>query len=288
MAAAAALVAACTSAPSPSVSTRPTEPVASDAASLGPEETPASRQQSFGPNFVADVPTGPFQSINAGGYLSADRRVLTVGFIGGRAYSRTDWCAVDYAAWASIRGNALLVAVTTIEHPDQASMPPNGACTMEGYDYVFRIALPAPFRGDVVRDLGSDELWIPPPERVAEPRSLPAGMILGGLRVAEGSEPQSHDFSRSYYIPPGVPGGPNPSLALRQVLGAPPEPGAGSLMATAEVWGQPAEVRNAGGPDGLSVTWELDGDGFTLIGYDMGLSIDAFVEMANAFSLPGR
>jgi hypothetical protein len=259
-------------------------PVESD---LGPDETPVPRQESFGPHFAAEVPEGPFQSINAGAFLSADRRVLTIGFIGGRPYTPEDWCAEDYTAWASIRGNALLLAVTTVDHPEQVPMPPNGACTMEGYDYVLTILLPAPFIGDTVRDLGSGELWIPPPDRVPDTSTLPLGLILGGMRVAPPAEtdPDPPELIREFFIRPPVAGGPNPQFYLVQLFGGEPPARRGEVLATLDVHGQAANIYDDGGI-GMVVSWNENGDGFTLAAWETDLTAEGLAAIASAISVP--
>ena len=124
---------------------------------------PSAFQRTFGPDFPA-LPAGEPGGRIDGAVLSRDRMSVQVSFIGGQAYARANPCSEDYGAWAGLAGDTLELEVVAIEHPDQEPLGANMACTAEGHDYLFRILLPAPFLGTVVRDRPTGPIWIAPPD----------------------------------------------------------------------------------------------------------------------------
>ena len=64
---------------------------------------------------------------------------------------------------SSANGDTLDVAIIQIAHPDQAGLPLNRGCRLEGYEHEFRLALPAPFTGTTVNDLAGGTLFVGAP-----------------------------------------------------------------------------------------------------------------------------
>jgi hypothetical protein len=273
---------ACTENLVPSPSLINTQPATSgQPPSPGPTEPPYHR--SFGPLFAADPPIGGLVRID-GAFLSHDRRTLSVEFVGSHAYLPTNPCSKDYQAWASIQGDALVVEVVTVTHPDQETLAPEVSCTMEGYSYLFAIDLPVPFVGSTVRN-GSEPLWVPTPERVAELASLPGGWQLARISTFADAEPELHELLREYV--PEVFVKPGSSLGLGQVFGGPSGWDLHDVFTSGVVRGQDVPIgRN--GDIGYTVNWELNGDSMTLISYDPELSVEEFIAMANGVAIPSE
>ena len=277
------LLVACTAGPAPS--DRATEAPTPTIASFEPEPTATPTRRSYGPDFSPTAPNGTVVPI-MGAVLSHDRRTLTIDFLGTQPYTRHDWCAQDYEAWAGIAGEELDIQVDTIKHPDQATAPPNGACTVDGFGYIFELHLPGPFTGSVIRDRASGVLWVPPPERLAELGSIPPGWVLSRISGSKMSDPGPHQLDREYGPGPTIPGPRDRYYALIQVFGGPPNDPGESPVATATVHGVPVPVvRN--GDAGFAVSWDVGADSVTLSAYDASLTLDAFVAMANAVEIPG-
>jgi hypothetical protein len=229
----------------------------------------------------------PLVTIDGGAMLSHDRRSVAISFIGGPAYDPANWCSVEYHPWAAIRGDALEVAVAAITPADRATMPPNGACVAMGYSYTFTLAQPASFIGSTVRDLASGELWIPPPERVAEPGPLLPGWRLTAIRTMHLPRDGVDELVRTYGPIPGAATDPNAVMFLVQQFGSPPDDAQGAPVADVEIDGQRVTVRDSGG-GGLSATWQVGAaDWVTLNLYGVGVDLDAFVDRANAVAVPG-
>jgi hypothetical protein len=259
---------------------------ASEVPSLGPEATAKPNRQTFEPPYAAGPPPGPFAKIRSD-ILSPDRRVLSVEFIGGYSYTRPDWCSVDYTAWARIDGDVLQVAIGTLPHPDQATSPPDGACLAEGIGYLFRIVLPERFNGSIVRDLGSGQLWLPPPERLAEPALLPAGWSLIDLQGDELAHPEPHQLFRTYGLLDPLAPRPIPTVVLVEAFGGAIDHPAGKAIGTVRIHGQSVPLhREPATDEGLNVFWRLNGDEFALITYDASLTADQLVAIANAVAVP--
>jgi hypothetical protein len=254
--------------------------------SLGPEATAKPNRQTIEPPYSAEPPSGPLTRI-MGDTLSRDRRVLTVEFIGGFSYTRSDWCSVDHTGWARIEGDVLEVAIGTIPHPDQATSPPDGACSVVGYRYLFRIVLPERFDGTTVRDLGSGQLWLPPPERVADPALLPAAWSLIDVQGDALADPEPHVLFRTYGpLDPSAPR-PIPTVVLAQAFGGPVRHPGGDAIGVVKIHGQSVPVhREPGSEEGLNVFWRLNGDAFALITYDASLTVEELAAIANAVAVP--
>ena len=263
-------LAACTSDPTP------TDAPAADL----PSPTPF--QRTFGPVFPAVPPTGPRSRIE-GVLPSRDRRSILVAFTGGKAYDPRDPCSGDYEAWAGGTAATLELQVSGVIHPEQVKLGPNTGCTMEGYSYRFSVLLPGPFLGAEVRDRESGPLWVPPPERVAELVPVPAGWQQGYLSAY----PESRELCRMYM--PRADGGVAPverNLTLCQVFGAAADRPVEVPVGRATIRGQDVPVGRAG-DIGYLVSWRLGADGMSLISYDAGLTLEAFIAMANAVAIPG-
>jgi hypothetical protein len=117
-------------------------------------QDPSLRERAYGPTYPAQPPAGEAVRIDRAS-LSADRRTLTVSFVGGWAYTApSDFCATDYEPWLAVRGGAIEVVIVPFRHPEQATAPPDTGCFLMGYEWTFHLALAEPFTGTIVKDVG--------------------------------------------------------------------------------------------------------------------------------------
>jgi hypothetical protein len=251
--------------------------------SYGPDASAKPYVQSFVPPYASSHP-GPGTKIDAA-MLSPDRRELTITFTGDRSDTRSDWCGRDYGAWAGLDGDALVVAITSIPHLDQATPPPNSGCTLIGYGYRFTIALPAPFEGSNVHDIGSGPLWVPDPARLAVAGLLPAGWERWNFGGSAFADPGPHAFWQMYGST--EPGHGDAFMSLSQTFGAPDHHGDSFVpMSTVTVHGQRVTLFGIPGTRTHLVSWTVNGDGLTLTAYDAKMTTDQFVAIANAVDVP--
>lgn len=246
--------------------------------------SPLPFQRTFGPDFPERPPSRGVVRLD-GAVLSHDRMTVYVSFIGGKAYQRDSWCSVDYEPWAGIVAGELHIAINAIHHPDQATFPPDGACTAEGYTYLFELALPVAFGGVVVRDLASDELWAPIPERTAELAAIPDGWRLYSVWTSKTSEPGPRTVVRIWGPSPDDRAQGDRSIFLEQAFGEPIDFSAENPIGEITVKGQHVPVVE-NGPDGLMAAWVFAGDGFRLGVYDPQFTLDDFEAMANGIAIP--
>lgn len=214
--------------------------------------------------------------------MARDRRSIVVSFVGGKAYKQTDPCSVDYEAWAGLDGDTLAVTVAKVAHPEQARGDGNVVCTMEGYGYLFTIALPAPFRGREVTDLASGPLWMPPPEAVAELTTLPPEWVLTSVYSGESNA----ELSRTYQPRPGLPGDPGRFIALHQAFDGPNSNVVDAPVANGSIHGSLVPIGRNG--DGFAASWVAGSDGIWFTVVDPAVDLDAFVAMANGVRVPGQ
>jgi hypothetical protein len=238
-------------------------------------------QRIFGPAFAPPGP--PKEAIHIDGALLArDRGSVAVSFLGGKAYDPANACSTDYRASAGINGDTLDLQVSPVHHPEQVRPPVDAVCTMEGYGYLFTIVLPVAFRGRQVMDPSSGQLWIAPPERIVELAGLPEGWRLTSITT----EPSIPELGRMYQPGTEVPGAAGRFIAIHQAFGGPTSNTVDDPVATRSIHGADVPIgRNsdegyaAGWADGADHVW------FTVV--DPAVTLDAFVDMANAVGVPG-
>ena len=190
---------------------------------LGPNRPAPTIPVSAPPTALASLPpTGawtPFESAT----LSADSRVLTLHFVGGRPYDPSDPCSIAYAGWAQRDGDALDAAVV-----DVTPTPRNAgqACTAEGHERTVVVPLTEPFLGSRVADKAGGVNFVRQPEGLDQLHGLPSGWMLrtegdvedsptgrwlrtyAPIATPDLSASKGHlDFYQSFGSPAGVSGG---------------------------------------------------------------------------------
>lgn len=268
------------------VPSSPPGPSVQPTSNAGPAGSPKPQEQRFEPPYPSSRPAGQLVRIFGPGLLSLDRRELTVQFVGGVGYSAAEPCSDDYTGWTGLEDGVLEVAIVIVQHPDHATLPPGGACTLEGYRYLFHFDLGAPFEGSSIRDLGSGELWIPPPERVAAPQLLPVGwepVDFGGSNFVD---PAPHEIYRMFMPPLALVAAPRPFLTLIQTFGAASDRAEGTAVAKVRIHGAQVDLLRGPEPGEMTAIWMQDGDGLALQALDPDLTVDQFVAIANAVDVP--
>ena len=134
-------------------------------------------EQSFGPVYPDNRPAGRATRIDTA-VLSADKRTLTITFVGGKPYLASDPCSQDYEPWVALRGDELDVAVFNVVRPEQAKLGPNEGCTLEGYGLTYHLALAAPFTGTIANDVSGGTLFVSTPPAAVVATALPKGWTL--------------------------------------------------------------------------------------------------------------
>lgn len=96
------------------------------------------------------IPAGRQIRIDLGIEMSADNRTVTLRFIGGPIYPKTDPCYTEYAGWARPAGDVLEVAVVqTVDiHP-----APFTECPAVGQEREIRVTLDEPFLGTIAKEV---------------------------------------------------------------------------------------------------------------------------------------
>jgi hypothetical protein len=253
----------------------------------GPTAEPL--HQVFGPAYPAAPPPGDRVRIDDAS-LSADSRTLTADFIGGPGYSPTDFCSTDYEPWVGIDGDVLLVGITKLAHPEQATAGPNMACAAVGYPYSFDLRLPGQFLGSTVRDLGGSTLWVREPRGLVTPRVLPAGW---DVQLSQDEPTLVPALYVRVYAPAGsnieAPNRGAGQLDLYQAFGAPTNIGGGSERHDVVVQGQPAVLWRDAGLGELLLQFVVAGDGVALVANEADLSIDELLKIADGIEpSPGK
>jgi hypothetical protein len=267
------------------------------ACAVGPAATRQPVDLAFGPTYPAQPPAGRAVRIDSAS-LSDDRRALAVSFVGGPGYLRSDACSTDYEPWLAARGDMLDVTVVQIAHPDQAVLPPNAGCTLEGHGHRFLLALAAPFGGTTVNDLSGGTLFVAAPAGLARATSLPAGWSL--QRSFE-QEPGPPPIWVQVYAPgPVADAGPveGPGrLVLYQALGISGEWDDVRAEKARERGGSPTDVSVHDVPlkawtdpstGELLLAWTLNGRSFGLIGNLADMTLQDLVTAAESVTSAGQ
>ena len=247
-------------------------------ASAGP--SPSAYEQTFGPDYPPQPPTGQRTRVDDAS-ISADGRTLTLVFTGGSADPPHDFCSTDYVPWVAAAGADLEVAVVLVSHPDQATAPPDTGCGDIGYGYTFHLRLPAPFAGSTIRDLTGGTLWVRPPPGLVEPQALPSGWQL----AYSGDEPAAEPpLWVRVYAPAGsqVAGsnGGRGQLDLYQAFGSATRIGGGSERSTVQFGGSQGVLLRDPASGELLLQWMVGSNGVALVGNEADMTLDQLLAIA--------
>lgn len=275
----AAVAAACSAGP------RAPSPQPSPQAS--PSPPPSPYEQTFGPGYPAQPPAGQRTRVDDA-TISADGRTLTLAFIGGGAYTPQDFCSTDYEPWVAAAGSDLEVAVVLVPHPDQATVPPNGACASVGLGYTFHLLLSSPFTGSTVNDLSGGTLWVRPPSGLVEPQALPSGWQLRQSDDEPAAEPPL--WVRVYAPAGSHMTGSNAGrgqLDLYQAFGAATQIGGGPERRAVQIGSSPGVLLREPASGELLLQWMVGRDGVALVGNEADMTVDQLLAIATAMKPAG-
>jgi hypothetical protein len=252
-------------------------------------------EQSFGPDYSVQRPAGSPTRVHRAS-LSADRRTLTVTFVGGKGYLAADPCSTDYEPWVAAHDDELDLVVVQISHPDQAKLGLNQACTLEGYGWTFHLALPRPFMGTTINDLASGgRLLVGPLPDTAHVTALPPGWSLqAAWELDPGPPPIWVEIYGAEPIDPNGDEGPG-RLVLYQSFGiigewtdtrAAKSDQRGGVPVPVTFQGSAATVWVDASSGELLLAWDASGRSYGLIGNLADMTVDDLVTFAGSVAIP--
>jgi hypothetical protein len=210
--------------------------------------------------------------------LSADSRVLTLSFVGGREYVASDPCTSAYVGRAEESDGVLEAEVMEVTPPRSSSS--GSICTLEGYLRSVTVTLAMPFLGSTLHDRAGYVLFLRRPSGLIEIKGLPSGWLLRSERTVE--ESPTGRWER-IYSPDATPGG-YPEiheLDVFQSFDGPPSVGGGDGV------GKPVQIGDLigmlFGPDGygeMVLAWQFDRDGLALVANTADFTPEALVALA--------
>jgi hypothetical protein len=242
-----------------------------------PASPPPARLTSPPPGQITRFETAAF---------SADRRTLTLHFVGGPEYSASDPCSIAYSGWAEAAGDVLYAAVVDVTQrvrPPEAPTPQ--ACDAMGHGRTVSVALAAPFSGGRLVDLAGYVHLLRTPDGLVELHGLPAGLALQSASDVEDSP--TGRWLRVYT--PSTPpqqGTSKGRLELYQAFGGPVEVSGGDEVRSVLVNGQPATLYRLSADGELVLVWTLRGDGLAIVANEADFSTDALIRLAESATLP--
>lgn len=219
--------------------------------------------------------------------LSADKRVVTLDFIGAPIYEPTNPCAMEYAASAQVVGAVLKVEIT--ERVPVAAVPlePNWACPSIGFARSLDVKLPESFKGFEVHASSGHVFFVDDPDGLVVLPALPAEWKL----VASETLPESPTgrWQRSYTNLDALP---NRSMTpgridLIQSFGGPVYVTGGDELRTVEVNSRAAQLWRDAPSGELVLVWTLERNGLALVANESDFTIEELVALAESAELPG-
>ncbi|MEO7332779.1 MAG: hypothetical protein ABIZ71_02425 [Gemmatimonadales bacterium] len=211
--------------------------------------------------------------------FSADRRTVTVDFVGGPEFDPENPCSVAYHGTANIDGDELVIGIYAESNPNR---PDDLMCTLEGHFRSLTISLPAPFEGSRVRDQAGQLWFLERPSSLVQITGLPDGWVLR----SEESLPESPTgrWSRVYALP-GVSVAPGTSVGqvvLFQAFGAPANVSGGDLQPDVEINGQRATFYFWEPAGEMVLVWKIGDDGVALVGNLADFTREEFIALAES------
>jgi hypothetical protein len=251
-------------------------------------------EQTFGPEYPARPPAGEPVRIDTA-ELSADQRILTITFVGGKAYLASDPCSEDYEPWVALVDDELDVTVINVERPDQATLGPNIGCTLEGYGHTYHLTLSAAFTGTTVRDQTGGILFVTTP-----PGAMIASDVPTGWSVQRSFEQEPGPPPIWVEVYAATPVGDQPfegpgRLVLYEAFGASGEwrdtraeksRERGGVRVAVTMNGASATVWSDAASGELLLAWTLGGHSVGLVGNSSDMTPEQLVTYAESVSAP--
>jgi hypothetical protein len=246
----------------------------------------------FGPEYPARPAEGRTVRIDRA-TLSADRQVLTVEFVGGKAFDPANPCSEAYEPWVGPAEPELAVAI--VELPPGLSLL-GRSCSAEGYLHTYRLRLLDPFRGTTVSDAGGGALLVGARPDTAAPTIMPPGWVL---RLALAEEPGPPPTWLQVYAAAPVPDDPpydGPGrIVLHQAFGTTDEWSGvlgeksrerGGRPTPATIRGQPTTIWADPASGELLVAWTVDGRSVALVANRADVTPEELIRIAESVASP--
>jgi hypothetical protein len=244
------------------------------ATSPGPSPSTDPGLESFAPEPTRDLRFVPISSL----VLAADQRHVTIDFVGGREFSATDPCSIEYQAQTSVEGDILEVGVLPLRGPAAVT------CDAVGYSRTLQVVLDAPFLGSAWRDRTGYLHFLAPPNGLVELTGLPAGWVLRKGRDVEDSP--TGRWERTY-SPDASLADPTRTVVMYQSFGGPVNVTGGDDVSQVQVNGRPATLYRHAPTGELVLVWQLGNDGLALVAFEQVFSVDQLISLAKSAVAPG-
>jgi hypothetical protein len=244
------------------------------ACSASPEPGTGGSAPSVTPVNVDPPPEVRFVSIDTL-TINASRDVAHVTFVGGKDFSPTDPCSIEYGATARIDGADLRVGV--FETRNRMSMlPPNFACTLEGHFRFLDIALPQRFEGSTWHDLAGYTHFMTAPPGLVE-LDLPDGWRLVEERDVEQSP--AGRWARTYSRSDST-RGPDTLVLFQSFGGQPVGVSGGEEITRPTVNGESAWLYRQVENGELVLVWQIGESGLALVAFESTVSEQELIRIA--------
>ena len=211
--------------------------------------------------------------------FSANRRSVTIDFVGGPEFDPQNPCSIAYHGTADIEHEELVVGIYPEPNPNR---PADLVCTAEGYFRSLTLSLSAPFEGSRVRDLAGQLWFLETPDNLVEITGLPDAWVLR----SEESLPESPTgrWSRVYALPGTsvVPGTSVGQVELFQAFGAPANVTGGDVQPDVLVNGTHATLYVWEPAGEMVLVWQIGADGVALVGNLADFTRAEFIELAES------
>ena len=257
-----------------------------------PGASDSGLERIFGPAYPARPAEGRTVRIDRA-TLSADGQLLTVEFVGGKAFDPANPCSEAYEPWVGPGEPDLAVAIVELPHGLSVF---GRSCSAEGYVHRYGLRLGDPFTGTTVNDAGGGALLVGPRPDTAAPERLPTGWTL---RLAQADEPGPPPTWVAVYAPADIATDPpfeGPGrLVLYQAFGLTGDWSDNRAEKSRERGGRPVAVTVADramtlwddpSTGELLLAWTLDGRSLALVGNRADLGPDELVRIAEGVRVP--
>lgn len=216
--------------------------------------------------------------------FAADRRAITVNFVGGRELDLGDPCSKSYHGTAEVDGEELAIGIYTDPFPGE--VPDDLACTAEGYARSLDLQLSRPFYGTRIHDLAGQLYFLEAPPGLVEITGLPDGWVERSAESLSGSP--TGRWQRTYALP-GTPVGAGRSagqVVLIQAFDAPANVTGGDLEPDVTINGERATSYLWEPVGEMVLVWKVGDDGVALVGNLADFRHEEFVALAESI-VPG-
>jgi hypothetical protein len=214
--------------------------------------------------------------------LTDGNRLLTLHFVGGRAYSASDPCSHEYAGWAEQVGHVLEAAVIDVTPVRPAGSEDTPfACDAIGYGRSVSVRLPSPFLGSRLHDKAGYMHFLRRPEGLVELHGLPSTWLLRSERDVEDSPTGRWQRTYSPLDRPEA-GTSRNKIDFYQAFAGPVNVTGGEQRGTITVNGKDATLYRSATDGELVLVWDLGPDGLALVVNESDFPVEKLIMLAES------